>query len=655
MTTNGKNDKKNGLPAKKQHRLLAYFHDDQIMLLVTHDNETISENMLQAVNAEVVPRMLEGATIELSSQRFSFPAVPEGEGRLDELKKLDAALRSRVQNDRLDELKALEDSLRKQDQSKLHPLHQLLLRDDYAPSAYQPQPSTSAFSLLVYNFKKPSDDPRNVLLNVLQLRTALKGKEFQIETVDPQGETKFETLRIEDISPNWAMSVASNGSGTGGPGGVPRPFKGEDKEAPYWFNIREKLRSLFPEKVGDGENVDVAILDTAPCPHALVHAPKQWPDNDLIQGLLGPDGQLSLYSATLDDLRRIDNASLNRHDYEMSDHGLFVAGIVHSIAPKAKIHLIEVLNQWGVGDFLSLAVGLDKALRQIYQPGSGRRLLVNCSWMLDLPLVGDHCAPIDSKDPDYDFRKALEFEEGVLHFTLKERELATAIWAVCNSISLAGGKVIAAAGNDWGLSRKRKEMKGILRSGQGGQTQEPRPNAPEARYPAGFVSAIGVGALPKESRPQGQAKHRASDYSNLGDKPEIQGIMTLGGEEENESQGASQGEGPKKNNGVLGIYLSETYPVEVNHDPAKPKREFTMERRNDKEKNSWGLWAGTSFATPIVTGTIAAVLSSSTQTEDMIQKEIRILVNALYPTVIENAATEAGEDVMEVKQGEEPS
>jgi hypothetical protein len=47
-------------------------------------------------------------------------------------------------------------------------------------------------------------------------------------------------------------------------------------------------------------------------------------------------------------------ASNWQNPYRMTDHGLFVAGIIHTIAPQAELHLIEVLNPYGVGDLESI-------------------------------------------------------------------------------------------------------------------------------------------------------------------------------------------------------------------------------------------------------------------------------------------------------------
>ena len=76
-----------------------------------------------------------------------------------------------------------------------------------------------------------------------------------------------------------------------------------------------------------------------------------------------------------------------------------------------------------------------------------------------------------------------------------------------------------------------------------------------------------------------------------------------------------------------------------------------MVRRYGSERNSWGWWAGTSFATPILTGTIAAVLSSPKRPADT-QEALKLLYHEDY-CIIEPAMTEAEEDVMLVTQDDE--
>lgn len=658
--------KQNEQPPKGRHRRYAYFRDDHIMFLVTHDAETVSDDLLREFKTRVNNVLGEANELapDVLPQKFSFPApgITEEEGKNllvellnptsvnEEEAKRWAEAKKRAEVKRQAELERLKKFLKDKEKEgkQLHTLQNRLLNYGVPPD--QPTPFNSAFSLLackLNNVPDKADKPLSLLNDILNLRSAFREKpEVEISSSAADSAPQVEKMNVVDVSPNWTMSATPNGSGTGGPGGLPRPFMGTDEDvqanAQYKFDITDKLANLYGQGStgAKGENVDVAILDTAPCLHDLVLAQKEWPKNDLIQGLLGPNGKLSVYPATYEELQRMDNASLNWHDYEMSNHGLFAAGIVHSIVPEARIHLIEVLNQWGVGDLVSLAAGLAKASKKIYQRRSGRHLVVNCSWMLDLPLVGEHCSEIDETDPDY------EFVQAILHFVLAEREQASAIWAICNSISLAGGQVIAAAGNDWNKERKDKKEKS--EAGISGQTQGPRTDAPEARYPAGFVSVIGVGALPKESKIDA-TKHKASNYSNLGDKPEMIAIMTLGGEE---------GETNGKNNGVLGLYLGEKYPVE-DDSPPKPenhRRKFKMERRHDKdEKNSWAWWSGTSFATPIVTGTIASLLSVSPKPGNNTPNKVKELVQVLYAnSIIQNNGTEAEEDVMEVKQGPIP-
>ena len=42
----------------------------------------------------------------------------------------------------------------------------------------------------------------------------------------------------------------------------------------------------------------------------------------------------------------------------MPDHGLFIAGLIRDIAPKASIRLIRILNDLGGGDLYNLFAAL---------------------------------------------------------------------------------------------------------------------------------------------------------------------------------------------------------------------------------------------------------------------------------------------------------
>src|SRR5262245_32739817 len=132
---------------------------------------------------------------------------------------------------------------------------------------------------------------------------------------------------------------------------------------------------------------------------------------------------------------------------------------------------------------------------------------------------------------------------------------------ICKQLALAGTQVVAAASNDKLYAKKKREKK--LQTLQKLQDLVKPENinslldyllerisggAPEARYPAAFTSVIGVGALPQgEEHDLNVEKYVSSNYSNLGDKPSGEAVMTLGGEEGDAM-------------GVLGLYLGKSFP-----------------------------------------------------------------------------------------------
>ena len=64
--------------------------------------------------------------------------------------------------------------------------------------------------------------------------------------------------------------------------------------------------------------------------------------------------------------------------YFMPDHGLFVAGIIRDIAPRARIRLVRILNDYGCCDLYNLFAALTD-LEQELVAGSIRRLMINLS------------------------------------------------------------------------------------------------------------------------------------------------------------------------------------------------------------------------------------------------------------------------------------
>jgi len=617
-------------------RKYAFFRDDQIVLFVNHTRAVLSpdpedpekkripelENLFDRMDDE---RFLEGAKIDRSaSQIFTFPRPTTAE--LDLQAKIIESLQGRL--------------IKKNRQYK---------SADFEPQAFADDRDTDkqGFSIIVADIDNGKAwEPERLIQAIRNLR-----KEIDRLSSDPNDELK---LRVLSVSPNWLMGNSSQGGTTGGPGGIPKTYKGKDEAVGTQadFNIVKTLHDKGLS--GTGENVDVVVLDTLPCGHDLMFAYKEWKDqNDLIKSLLGPKGKLHPYHADWDQLKHMDLTSFNRHDYPMSDHGLFIAGIIHSIAPEATIHVFEVLNEFGVGDLLTLAKAFHRVYNEIYlKAPPGRKLVINCSLVLELPLVDEHCYADKRKPPETDKKRPdtaedEEFEQHVLQLVKEAQNPAFEIQDLCNKLYCLGRQVVAAAGNDWENGKARHRRNNNLPLDEA--TGEPREAAPVARYPARFDSVIGVGAMPINPRANRKEKYRASTFSNMADKPAGDGIVTLGGEE---------GEA----RGILGLYLSDKFPRRAHPDQDKNEMTIFTRRPDPDEKktelNHWAWWAGTSFAAPIVTGAIAAVLSSklpdSTYRVDNTQEAIQELYAA---GVISDGAvsatdtTDAGEDVMEVKQG----
>jgi len=488
----------------------------------------------------------------------------------------------------------------------------------------KPFDGQGAFSLVYADVKNLYANVENIYAN----DSDTEGDEKLLGFITSLDEKRYEVLgeSIQVVFPSWLTSGSPRPGGTGGPGGIPFPYNGLSNNTDYKFDFGQEIspRLRTHLKQGSGEGVVVAILDTAPYP-------KSWPDDNnampedfmsvsdqaeweyiydewvdqrpdphsLIDTLLDPDDRhLTIYSdprvmeSGFRDLTCID------HDYEMNDHGLFVAGIIHSLAPRADLHLFQVLTHYGIGDLEIIGDALSKVINEF---GEGP-LVVNLSLNFDIPLEKNHIRAGRNKVVDPIGEKIMEYKSRPGDEKWLDR-IAKPYEAICDILFALNSQVIAAAGNDF-------------------DDVKPGSPRPQARFPAAFDRAVGVGALPKSKmRPTAANPLVGSSYSNLADRPPKNGLTTLGGE---------VGEG----NGILGIYLGE-FPSSNSNQAAPPN------------KSGWAWWCGTSFATPIISGLTAQVLShmiaggQQASTEQAIQE--------LYDA--EAFETIASEDVLFATQG----
>lgn len=386
----------------------------------------------------------------------------------------------------------------------------------------------------------------------------------------PYGQGAF---RIRQATANWFSGGAPEPDGSGGPGSRPVP------PDPATISTLQLNPVELPAELGlettlaeRGACANIFILDTAPCEVDLKRAYRKWVDeplsntnaqpddtpyNRLLDNLIGPNGALGyIYDAPrieyagYSHLLELANTFLPDHDYVMSDHGLFVASIINRIAPAARLHLVEVLNPYGVGTLETITRGFERAANFALE-NTGAVVLVNASLFFEFPPTDTVLLELLAQEDPF-WANVYESMADKIPLLIEPFE------AVCNLLDQQLTRVIAAAGNDG------KET--VDGSGQVIQKH------PDARYPARYDSVVGVAAL-----------NYAGDmapYSNEADFPVSVGLAAFGGDK--------VGDLADPNRGVLGLYIG-SFP------------------NGAANKQGLARWSGTSFATPVVTGIFAAL------------------------------------------------
>ncbi|HEX2036706.1 MAG TPA: S8 family serine peptidase, partial [Chloroflexota bacterium] len=295
--------------------------------------------------------------------------------------------------------------------------------------------------------------------------------------------------------------------------------------------------------------------------------------------------------------------------FKMEDHGLFAAGIIRSIVPEAEIHLIRVLSDYGVGDLLPLVSALSRLPEQFLQDEHGRpngkRLVVNLSLAADLPPG----VSLRARSKRGDLPPSEEF----LRFWFPETSRARPGEALASLLGEPRNQVVAEAVKDVhaGLQQSVDWLAAVPAGGAlpeddrrcrellvaaAGNDRRPGSQVPAPRLPARYDDVLGVAAV--------NQRLAAAQYSNQGDEIDIgDGVAVFGGD-------ASPGPNPDDPNlielhppsgvvdAVVGIFSAETYPQ------VRPPQAVPEDRTN---RTGWGYWAGTSFATPVISAIAAGV------------------------------------------------
>jgi subtilisin family serine protease len=248
-----------------------------------------------------------------------------------------------------------------------------------------------------------------------------------------------------------------------------------------------------------------------------------------------------------------------------------------------------VMGAAGVGTIFDFADGFSQVAAIHKTKAKNTHAIINCSFSLSIPIDGHDNSSTNKtrqiyRDTHPGFKKQID-------------DLLVAIGKTLSEDAI----IVAAAGNDSvntpPANPPGQTGKNASTSGSASSAIDVT-SAKEARYPAQFLSVIGVGALARDL-------NTIAKYSNKADQPPLQGIYAFGGSyEHNQARVSSIANafGHKIEEGIIGIFTG---------DP----RDLIPGKQDDvapaDEAEGYAEWEGTSFAAPIVSACIALLWSSN--------------------------------------------
>lgn len=469
------------------------------------------------------------------------------------------------------------------------------------PLGEEEAPDTTA--LCFYGFGETAPEQGDHAHHILAERTSRLIKLLawnRLRRGDDEGARGDE--RIVSVTPNWLSSATQLSCPS--PGAKPRPVPRVPGPGRWTFAFaNDELSHLVESQRGREEPADVvvAILDTSPTRADVTARADACPDNLLLRavadsprvridedpGLSIPRDAFTYLDGYLPNWRdAIDGADPNftSPTYRMEDHGLFAAGIVHDIAPRCAVHLIRVLGGYGVSDMRTVTPVL-LALPDRLLADETQRLVVNMSLGFAIPpgvqilreWLQATFEDLEGEIAGYgDLQAALAgLAKGHPATIADARQFLADLLSTMDLVvrwleAHPNVLIVAAAGNDNDYFPKFPDDGSL-------------PRRPEPRWPARYDRVFGVAAV---AGPDGRA-----DFSNRGDVRRMgNGVATFGGEARPGPQG-QLGEidtAAPPVDAVRGIYCGEELVF-----------------KGGANRTGWVYWAGTSFATPIISAIAA--------------------------------------------------
>ncbi|HCI79796.1 MAG TPA: hypothetical protein DHW02_08905, partial [Ktedonobacter sp.] len=257
-------------------------------------------------------------------------------------------------------------------------------------------------------------------------------------------------LQVLSAMPNWLTRAAPIYYTDGGTPLPPRPAPLLDVSASGnsligWHT--SLLDQGFPLDPKGGEDALVVVLDTALYPDRIRNAATRLElrRNGLLQRLANDlrneDGSFVIeydrYPLTNDVRTGRDSYGDERY-YLMPDHGLSVVGLIRDIAPRARIRLTRVLDDYGGGDIYTLFAALTDLEREIVS-GPLRHLVINLSLTI-MP---------DIRRLPYIWLSSRQWPSTQLYGVMRVlNHIEEGLRLLFESLYAHGALVVAAAGND---------------------------------------------------------------------------------------------------------------------------------------------------------------------------------------------------------------